>query len=299
MAIATVGRGRAAPAALLRRGEATRLLVFTATTSPTGAAGSSSSPASSSRCSTCSRSASGSASWSTGFELQRAADRLRRVRRARHARRVGDERRDARLDVQLLLQAEVREALRPDAGHAARPPPTSRAARSAGRCCAAASTPPAFLLVMVAMGLVALVVGGAGGAGGAADRVRASPAVGDGADHVHAVLAGLRLRHARRRCRCSCSRRRSSRSPRSPTRCAGWSRLTPLYRGGGALPGAHHRDRHRGLGVLGRLPAGDGGGRAGGRRAPARPAAAAVSAGQGSVTSIFWYHAMLIHGSNL
>ena len=36
-----------------------------------------------------------------------------------HARGVGVQRRPARLDLQRLLQAQVREALRPDAGHAA------------------------------------------------------------------------------------------------------------------------------------------------------------------------------------
>ena len=66
--------------------------------------------------------------------------RLRRVRRAGHARRVGDERRAVRLDVQHLLPAQVRQALRRDARDADRADATSPAARSPGRCCAARST---------------------------------------------------------------------------------------------------------------------------------------------------------------
>ena len=105
------------------------------------AAGCSSSPASSSRCFYLFSIGIGVGQLVTGFEFNGQHDPLRRVRRARHARRLGDERRAARLDVQLLLQAEVRQALRPDAGHPADHDATSPAARSPGACCAAASTP--------------------------------------------------------------------------------------------------------------------------------------------------------------
>ena len=44
-------------------------------------------------------------------------------------------------------------------------------------------------------------------------------------------LAGLRVRHARRRCRCSCSRRRSSRSRAFPAWLRWVVEVTPLYRG--------------------------------------------------------------------
>ena len=54
----------------------------------------------------------------------------------------------------------------------------------------------AFLLVMVAMGLVLVLVGGAGRAGGAADRPGLRRRL-HGADDLHAQLAGLRVRHAR------------------------------------------------------------------------------------------------------
>ncbi|UUZ58758.1 hypothetical protein [Nocardioides sp. B-3] len=50
---------------------------------------------------------------------QRAVDPLRRVRGARDACRQRLQRRAARLDVQRLLQAQVRQALRPDARHPA------------------------------------------------------------------------------------------------------------------------------------------------------------------------------------
>ena len=50
----------------------------------------------------------------------RRADQLRGVHRAGAARGVGDERCGVRLDVQRVLQAQVRAAVRRDAGHAAR-----------------------------------------------------------------------------------------------------------------------------------------------------------------------------------
>ena len=87
-----------------------------------------------------------------------------------------------------------------------------------------------FLLVMVAMGLVGSWWAVLAAARRAADRLRLRRRV-HGADDVHALLAGLRLRHARRRCRCSCSRRRSSRSRPSPTWLQWVVELTPLYRG--------------------------------------------------------------------
>ena len=79
-----------------------------ATTSSTATPGSCSSPGSSSRSSTCCRSASASASSSTASTFNGRADRLRVVRGARHARRVGVQRRADRHDVQRVLQAEVR-----------------------------------------------------------------------------------------------------------------------------------------------------------------------------------------------
>ena len=68
----------------------------------------------------CSRSASASAIWCPTLTVQRPPGRLHRVRRACAARVVGDERCDLRLDVQHLLEAEVRQDLRRGAVDAAR-----------------------------------------------------------------------------------------------------------------------------------------------------------------------------------
>ena len=79
-----------------------------------------SSPASSSRCSTCSPSASASAALVGDFTLpDGTVGRLRHLRRAGHAGRLGDDRCAGRDHLQLLRQDEVGEALRRDAGHAA------------------------------------------------------------------------------------------------------------------------------------------------------------------------------------
>ncbi len=56
---------------------------------------------------------------------------------------LGDERRGARQHLQLLLQAEVHQALRPDPGHPDVDRATSPSASWPGACCAAASTPSA------------------------------------------------------------------------------------------------------------------------------------------------------------
>ena len=96
---------------------------------------------------------------------------------------------------------------------------------------------------MLAMGLVSVVVGAAGAAG---DLLIGFAFAGrrDGADDVHALLAGLRATSSSRSCRCSCSPRRSSRSSASTACCAGSSRSTPLYRGGRAAARAVHRHGH-------------------------------------------------------
>ena len=106
------------------------------------------------------------------LRVQRPDDPVRRVRRARHARRLRDERLAARLDVQLLLQAEVQQALRPDAGHAADHHPTSPAASSAWSLLRGGIYSAVFLRGDGRDGAGALVVGGARGPGGAADRAR-------------------------------------------------------------------------------------------------------------------------------
>ena len=61
------------------------------------------------------------------------ADQLRRLHRARAAGHLGDERGDLRLDDQLLLQAQLHQDLRRDAGDVAGPGRRGRSVRSAGR----------------------------------------------------------------------------------------------------------------------------------------------------------------------
>ena len=87
-----------------------------------------------------------------------------------------------------------------------------------------------FMAVMVVLGLVVspwVVLARAGRAAGRL-RVRGRR---DGGDVVHEDVAGLRPHPARRSCRCSCSRRRSTRSRRTPRRSRSIVRLTPLYQG--------------------------------------------------------------------
>ena len=162
--------GRAAGAQLARR-RGHRAAAATATTSPTVAPGRSSSPASSSRSSTCSRSASASASWSPASSSTARPIPYAEFVAPGHARRLGDERRAARLDVQLLLQAEVQQALRPDAGHAAdhdRHRPRRAELVAAARRHLLRGVPAGD----GRDGAGALVVGGAGRPGRAADRLR-------------------------------------------------------------------------------------------------------------------------------
>ena len=102
---------------------------------------------------------------------QRPGDPVRRVRRARHARGLRDERRAARQHLQHVLQAQVHQALRPDAGHAA-DHPRRRARRD--------RVGPAARRQLLGDvpgrddrdGADPLLVGGARAAGRAADRVR-------------------------------------------------------------------------------------------------------------------------------
>ena len=84
---------------------------------------------------------------------QRAGRQLLGVRGAGHARRVGHERRRDRLDVQRLLQAQVRQALRLDAGTPLNT--TSLAVGEIGwALIRGAIYSAAFLVVMLALGLV-------------------------------------------------------------------------------------------------------------------------------------------------
>ena len=133
----------------------------------------------------------------TGFEFNGQVVVLRRVRGAGDAGGLGDERRDPRLDVRHLLQAPLRQGLRrrarhPDAHRRHRP-------RRAGLVADALRG----LLRRLPRGdgrdgAGVVVVGGAGLAGDLADRLRVRRR-GDGADDVHEVLAGLRVRPARDR----------------------------------------------------------------------------------------------------
>ena len=78
---------------------------------------------------------------------------LPRFRRAGPARRVLDERRHVRLDVQHLLPAEVRQALRRDAGHADAPGDVALG-EIGWALLRGAIYAVAFILVMLALGLV-------------------------------------------------------------------------------------------------------------------------------------------------
>ena len=79
----------------------------------------------------------------------------------------------------------------------------------------------AFMVVMAAMGLVYSWWALAGAARRRAHRLRLRRGR-DGLHHVHADLAGLRVRHAGDACRCSCSRPRSTRSACTRGRCSSW-----------------------------------------------------------------------------
>ena len=127
-----------------------------------------------------------------GAGSRRAPHPVPGVRRARPARRVLDERRDVRLDVQHLLPAEVREAVRRGPGHADAPGPGGAGRDRLG------AAPRHHLRRGVHAGHAgagprALAVGGAGRAGGGADRLRLRRPRHD-RDDVHEELAGLRLR---------------------------------------------------------------------------------------------------------
>ena len=126
---------------------------------------------------------------------ERPADPVRRLRRAGAARLVGDERRDLRGHVQLLLQAAVREDVRRDPVDAARARSTSRSARSTWALIRGALYATAFVAFAALLGLivspwavlaipVALLIGFAFGA------------VGHGRDVVLPDVAGLRPRPA-------------------------------------------------------------------------------------------------------
>ncbi|CAA9390510.1 MAG: Efflux ABC transporter, permease protein, partial [uncultured Nocardioides sp.] len=199
------------------------------------------------------------------LRAQWRAHPVRRVRRPGHARGLRLQRRAHRHDLQRLLQAEVRQALRPDARHTAddrrHRPWRDRLGPAAGggvrRGVPARHARPRPRQ---------LVVGAAGAAGHAAHRVRVLRGV-HGADDVDDELAGLRQDHPRP----------AAAVPllRDVLPALGVPRLAPDRRRvhaalpwGRALPRAHHRLDHLGQRRLGRLPRGDGGRRPG-RRAPA------------------------------
>ena len=200
---------------------------------------------------------------------------------------LGDERRGLRLDLQRLLQAEVRQALRRGARHAAWGPATSPSGRSRWSLLRGDA-----LLRGVPAGRLAgrdgpVVVGAAGAAGRDVHRVR--------------VLGGRDVR-ARRSCgpgststtspwrssRCSCSRRRSSRCRPTPTPCSGWCELHPALPRRRARAGLMLGDVGRGCwgtcstsrcsGTVGRRR----------RRPPARAAAAVLSSGQPLLVRASW-----------
>ena len=127
-----------------------------ATSTSTGAAGWSSSRASSSRCSTCVAIGVGIGGMiGDGPGARRHADPVRAVRRAGAARDGLDERRDRRVDVQRVLQAQLREDVRRDPLDAAR-----RRRRRPGRDRLVGdprrrSTRSGFMVVILVLGLVA------------------------------------------------------------------------------------------------------------------------------------------------
>ncbi|CAA9356036.1 MAG: Efflux ABC transporter, permease protein, partial [uncultured Nocardioidaceae bacterium] len=208
-----------------------------------------------------------------GLRAQRAAHRLRRLRGAGNARRGSDERCGDGLHLQHLLQDEVPAALRLGAGYAdarrRRGPRRGGLGPDAGR----------RLLGRVLAGDARhgpdrVVVGPARAAGDAVDRVRVRRR-GHGADHVHALVAGLRVRHVGdhpdvlvlrdvlpgdvvRRC-AALGRRGHAALPR-----------------GRPHPGADHGGVVVGLRGVRAVPGGDGSVRAGSRLSPAGDAAAQV-----------------------
>ena len=127
-----------------------------------------------------------------GAGSRRGAHPVPGFRRARPARGVLDERRHVRLDVQHLLPAEVRQAVRRDPGHADAPGPGGAGGDRLG------AAPRRHLRRGVHPGHAgagpgALAMGGAGRADRGADRLRLRRP-GHDRDDVHEELAGLRLR---------------------------------------------------------------------------------------------------------
>ena len=96
-----------------------------------------------------------------------------------------------RRDVQPVLQAEVRQAVRRGAGHSGRPRSTSRVGEITWALMRGALYSVSFLVVMLVDGADLVVVGGARAAGGGAHRLRVRRDR-HGLHDVHAVLAGLR-----------------------------------------------------------------------------------------------------------